>query len=84
MSNSINKLYQIKASGSDYEWFYERIVGTFTNKDVADLVCECLASNKKLCDYNFLVEDVEVIKAESESRVNGIVKNIISNNWPDF
>lgn len=70
----------------------DHLIATFESKDVADLVCEELVKlsqkDKRRLHYfpddngGFRVDSITHYKAESESRIMGIVDGIVKQHFP--
>lgn len=83
-------MWDLKYSWGDEAASGTEHIGTFTNKDVADLVCEQLEgltdSQKQRHHMShtiaFYVVPATIYQAESESRVGGIVQDILNKHFP--
>ena len=83
-------MFRIVASACDFDWSYSETIAVFEDESVAQLVCEGL---EKLSDgerdrrrlgkeLTFTVKPVKVVRALSESRVNGLVQAVLDEHWP--
>lgn len=83
-------MFQIVATACDFEWSYTETMLVLEDESVAALVCETLNGlsdearrrrgiGKKV---HFNVKPLTVVKAQSESRVNGLVDGILDTHWP--
>ncbi len=83
-------LYLIEASSGDWDYADHRVVAILTDPTVAELVIEELVKHQGTKrkrgrihhDTGFTVRPLKVCEAESESRVAGIVKNILAQHYP--
>lgn len=83
-------MFRIVASACDFDWSYVETIAVFEDESVAQLVCEGLMGlsdgerdrrgiGKEL---TFTVKPVKVVRALSESRVNGLVQTVLDEHWP--
>jgi hypothetical protein len=83
-------MFRIVASASDFDWTYVETIAVFEDESVANLVSEGLTNlsdgerhRRGLGkDLTFTVKPVKVVRALSESRVNGLVQSILDEHWP--